>query len=114
MRYKKKNNIKGKIIIAIGYDDLKNQLIQEHGWSENTDASSLIYDLKIRSKKKHIDYVNLLDNQYINHFEDNKAITAKFGLARNIRNLANLNKEHAHHFPRCYDVNDVAELEDFY
>ena len=66
------------------------------------------------SKKKHIDYVNLLDKQYINHFEENKNITAKFGLCRNIRNIAMHCKDPNINFPRCYDVNDVAELEDFY
>lgn len=66
------------------------------------------------SKKKNIDYVNLLDCQYINHFQENKSITAKFGLARNIRNLATLGKDSNVFFPRCYDMNDVAELEDFY
>lgn len=66
------------------------------------------------SKKKDLDYVNLLDGQYINHFEENKAITAKFGLCRNIRNLSLLGRDPNVFFPRCYDVNDVAELEDFY
>ena len=66
------------------------------------------------SKKKNIDYVNLLDKQYINHFEENKNITAKFGLCRNIRNIACNSKDPNVYFPRCYDINDVAELEDFY
>jgi tubulin monoglycylase TTLL3/8 len=62
------------------------------------------------SKKKDLDYVNLLDNQIINHFNENKAITAKFGLTRNIRNIVILGKDHNQFFPRCYDVNDVKEL----
>jgi hypothetical protein len=39
------------------------------------------------SKKKNIDYVNLFEWQYINHFQENNSTTAKFGLSRNIRNL---------------------------
>ena len=66
------------------------------------------------SKKKNIDYVNLLDCQYVNHFEENKNITAKFGLTRNIRNLAILGRDPNYLYPRCFDVNDVAELEDFF
>lgn len=62
------------------------------------------------SKKKDLDYVNLLDNQIINHFNENKSITAKFGLTRNIRNIVILGKDHNQFFPRCYDVNDVKEL----
>ena len=69
-----------------------------------------MYDLKFMSKKKDIDYVNLLDWQYVNHFNENKSITAKFGLCRNIRNLALLGQDPNLLFPRCYDVNDVAEL----
>ena len=41
-------------------------------------------------------------------------ITAKFGLTRNIRNIVSLGKDPSQFFPRCYDVNDVAELENFY
>lgn len=74
----------------------------------------MIYDCKFVCKKKDIDYVNMLDCQYINHFQENKSITAKFGLARNIRNLASVGRDHSIFFPRCYDLNDVAELEDFY
>ena len=66
------------------------------------------------SKKKDIDYVNLLDHQVINHFDQNKNITAKFGLTRNIRNIVSLGKDPNQFFPRCYDINDVAELENFY
>lgn len=66
--YKKKNNINGKIVIAEGYDDLKNRLVTKYGWTENKDTSSLFYDLKYLSKKKDIDYVNLLDGQMVNHF----------------------------------------------
>jgi hypothetical protein len=66
------------------------------------------------SKKKNIDYANLLDSQYVNHFHENKNITAKFGLCRNIRNLAAIPHDPNVLFPRCYDVNDVAELEDFF
>lgn len=66
------------------------------------------------SKKKNIDYVNLLDSQYVNHYDENKSITAKFGLTRNIRNIASMGKDHSVFYPRCYDVNDVTELEDFY
>ncbi len=46
------------------------------------------------SKKKDIDYVNLLEGQIVNHFHENKSITAKFGLARNIRNIVILGKDH--------------------
>lgn len=66
-----------------------------------------MYDFKFMSKKKDLDYVNLLDKQVINHFDQNKNITAKFGLCRNIRNIVMLGKDPSQFFPRCFDVNDV-------
>ena len=52
-----------------------------------------MFDFKYMSKKKDIDYVNLLDRQVVNHFDQNKNITAKFGLTRNIRNIVSLGKD---------------------
>ena len=43
-------------MIAQGYEDLKQQLVTAHGWTENPDSESLIYDFKYMSKKKDIDY----------------------------------------------------------
>lgn len=105
--YKKKNGIKGKIIVAYGYEDLKRRLIDEHGWTENEDFSSPIFDLKFMSKKKDIDYVNLLEWQMVNHFNENKSITAKFGLTRNVRNIVKMGGDPAEFYPVCFDVNDV-------
>ena len=59
------------------------------------------------SKKKDIDYVNLLDWQMVNHFNENKSITAKFGLSRNVRNIVKMGSDPAEFFPVCFDVNDV-------
>ena len=42
--------------------------MDDYNWEENTDLMSKNYDLKFVSRKKHIDYVNLLNSQYINHF----------------------------------------------
>ena len=109
-RYKKNHGIKGRIVISHGYSDLVSRLVSEHGWTENKDTTSLIYDFKYMSKKKDLDYVNLLDHQVINHFEENKNITAKFGLTRNIRNIVSFGKDPSQFFPRCYDINDVAEM----
>lgn len=33
--YKKKNQINGRICIALGYEDLKQRLVEKHGWTEN-------------------------------------------------------------------------------
>lgn len=93
---------------------MKQRLISKYGWTENPDVTSLYFDYKHMSKKKDIDYVNLLDQQGVNHFNENKAITAKFGLTRNLRNLAAIGKDMGRFFPRCYDVNDVSEFENFY
>lgn len=54
-----------------------------------------MYDYKHMSKKKDIDYVNLLEDQVVNHFHENKSVTAKFGLTRNIRNICSIGKDPA-------------------
>jgi len=50
----------------------------------------------------------------VNHFEKNTSITTKVGLARNIRNLVWFaNDDTDKFYPRCHDLNDVQEFDDF-
>lgn len=84
------------------------------GWVENPDPSSDCFQFKWVLKRADAGYDTLKPFQYINHFDRNTSITTKAGLARNIRNLIWYENDDVDQFyPRCYDVNDVAELDDY-
>ena len=50
----------------------------------------------------------------VNHFDNNLVFTSKYGLARNLRTLIySDNIDCYEFFPRCFDLADVQEFEDF-
>jgi len=110
----KKQNPNAKVFVINNiYPDLKAAL-KNRGWIENPEQTSKMFDLKWVLKKNDIEYSALTKNQAVNHFENNNAITTKAGLARNIRNLIWFENDDIDNiYPRCYDLNDVQEFEDF-
>ncbi len=72
------------------------------------------FDFKWTLKIKDIDYSKLKDNQIANHFEKNSCLTSKVGICRNIKNLIFSNSlDVSTFYPKCYDLEDSLELEDF-
>jgi len=65
---------------------LRDKLL-EFGWIENVDKDSLCFDLKWTTKTHDIDFDNVLDCQYINHFKGNGSLSSKQGMAKNLKNL---------------------------
>jgi len=110
----KKQNPNAKVFIVNSiYPDLKTAL-KNRGWIENPEQTSNVFNLKWVLKKADIEYSALTTHQSVNHFEKNASITTKVGLARNIRNLIWFENDDIDHFyPRCYDLNDGQEFEDF-
>eukprot|EP00347_Sterkiella_histriomuscorum_P014185 403361837 len=103
-----------KIFIVVGsYHTLRQALI-ERGWHENTDKSSTIFDLKFAIKMTDVCTQDLQDFQLVNHFFKNNLITTKTGLCHSLKNLVWWNNvEIDAFFPKCFDLTDDMEIEDF-
>ena len=103
-----------KVFIVIGgYGTLKKAL-KNRGWVENPDRKSPCFDLKWTLKAKDIDMNALEEHQVVNHFERNASITAKVGLCKSLRNLIwHANVDIDTFYPRCFDLNDPNDLEDY-
>ena len=57
---------------------------------------------------------NLQDFQIVNHFFKNNLITTKTGLCQSLKNLVWWNNvEIDTFFPKCFDLTDDLELDDF-
>ncbi len=113
--WKKDKNIENKKVFICSriYPDIKNSL-ERRGWIENPDQESLFFDLKWCLRKLDIDFKNLDSNQIVNHFNGNTKITRKVELCRNLRNLIWFrNVDMFSFFPRCYDLCEINDLDDF-
>lgn len=114
--WKAKNGIdqRSKVyIVKGGYKDLRDAL-DERGWYENSDYFSPFFDLKWTCKQVDIDFGSLKDNQIVNHFDNNVCCTSKFGLTKSLRTLIYLENQEIHqNYPRCFDLGDLGDFEDF-
>lgn len=89
-------------------------LRREPPWVENRLPGSALWDLKWCISDSDPDYRELQDGSWYNHFQNNRELTTKIGLANNLRQLAV--EEHVdidEFFPRCYDMSVSSEREDF-
>ena len=95
------------------YPDLKLAL-EKRNWVENPDQESTFFDLKWSLRKLDIDFNTLNSNQIVNHFNGNTKITRKADLCKNLRNLIWFrNVEMYSFFPRCYDLSEANDLDEF-
>lgn len=62
---------------------------------------------------KDINYENLKPNQIVNHFKNNTQLTKKSGLTKNLKNLIFKNIDIDNFYPRCYDISERNDFEDF-
>ena len=100
-------------VITGGYQDVRKAL-ESRGWMENLDKNSKVFDFKWTVKKGDLEFSTLNPNQIANHFDKNTSITTKSGLCRSTKNLIWFQKDDIDtFFPRCFDLNDIAEFDDF-
>ena len=117
-RFKKKHQLEEgvKIFSVTGwYPELKKAL-EERGWFFNADRESPFWDYKFCLKSKEISAMAkaLKPHQVVNHFVKASTITTKVGLLRSMRNLCWFDAADIDtFFPRCYDLNDPGEMDDF-
>lgn len=114
--WKKKNKIdpgKKVFIVSSAIKDIKEALYRR-GWVENPDQTSPFFDFKWAIKSKDIVFNDTSDNQIVNHFSKNTTLTTKSGLAKA---LSKVNTFHDidpdHFFPRCYNLEELDQAEDF-
>lgn len=62
---------------------------------------------------KDIKYEALKPHQIVNHFKNNTQLTKKSGLTKNLKNLIFRNVDIDNFYPRCYDISERNDFEDF-
>jgi hypothetical protein len=87
----------------------------DRGWHENTNHNSGAFDLKYCLKMAHINKTPLLEHQQVNHFFNTTALTTKVGIANSLKSHIWWSNNHQleEFFPRCYDVTDGLEIDEF-
>ena len=103
---------KKKFICIGGYADIIENLTAR-GWEQNKDPKSSDFDFIWTLKTIDINYTNLRKEQIAGHFLRNGAITRKNGLCKNIKNLYFKGIDPNNFFPRCYDLSNISDYNDF-
>lgn len=82
--------------------------------AENPVAGSVIWDFKWCVTDCESDYRNLREGNFYNHFQNNRILTTKSGIASSLRRLC-VDEGVAidRFFPRCYDLSRASEKDDF-
>jgi len=62
---------------------------------------------------KDIKYESLKPHQIVNHFKNNTELTKKSGLTKNLKNLIFRNIDIDNFYPRCFDISERNDFEDF-
>lgn len=108
----KDSSAKKFIIIGGTYQALRDGLAKR-GYIEEKDPESLNFEFKFVLFTKTANYDNLFSYQSINHFRKNTAVSRKVELMRNIRSLIYRGIDIDSFFPRCYDLGERVDFEDF-
>jgi len=98
-------------LVSGGYPDVVEALKK---WGFKESHNSDVFDFNWSLKTGSINYKKLKNSQTVNHFNNNKEFTSKIGLCKNMRSLIlRQNVDIDTFYPRCYDLEDKLEFEDF-
>lgn len=115
-RFQDSNQQQDKVFAFDGPDEhIRQALLQRNpGWFENKVPNSSLWDLKWSVSDCDGDYRDVQEGTLYNHFQNNRELTTKVGLANNLRRLAVDEQVLIDtFFPRCYDMSSTSEREDF-
>ncbi|CAE8632927.1 unnamed protein product [Polarella glacialis] len=108
--------VREKVFLFDGPDEhIRQALLQrDPPWAENKVPSSQLWDFKWSVTDAEHEYRDLQDCVLFNHFQNNRELTTKVGLANSLRMLAvDEQVDIDAFFPRCYDMSATSEREDF-
>ena len=101
-----------KIFIITGQHDFMRRSLKKRGWVENKNSNSQAFHLKWCISDCEYDYKNLKQGQIYNHFLNNRELTTKSGIAKNLRNITDCKINVDKFFPRCYDLGDNLQIKE--
>ncbi|KAF0700233.1 Aste57867_9242 [Aphanomyces stellatus] len=112
--WKKRNGLAQdtKVFCLTGWYPVIKDTLEKRGWYHNPDRNSPHFDLKWALKSDDLKNVKLNEDQLVNHFLQNTAITTKVGLLHNLRNITwFLSEDIDSFFPRAYDLNEPSDMQ---
>jgi Tubulin-tyrosine ligase family/IQ calmodulin-binding motif len=101
-----------KIFILTGQHDFMRRALKRLGWIENKNFNSQAYHLKWCYNDSDYDYKNLKPGQLYNHFPNNRELTTKSGLSKNLRNITDFKVNIDKFFPRSYDLGENSQIKE--
>lgn len=105
-----------KVFVFDGPDEHIRQSLLRRGFVENPKRSSVLWDFKWCVTDLEEDYKSLQGCDLYNHFQNNRELTTKAALLKNLHQYQCDEPVYGmsdDFFPRCYDMSSLVEREDF-
>lgn len=103
----------GVVMISGPYPCVR-KVLGNRGWAENKDRESPWWDMKWTLKTSDIEFKRLESGMLVNHFPANYELTTKYGLCKNMRSLSwSQDADPDEFFPRCFDLSEANDRDDF-
>eukprot|EP00913_Durusdinium_trenchii_P001860 g1722.t1 len=84
-------------------------------FERNESVTSQIFHLKWTVSDSEADYCELREGALFNHFQKNRELTTKVGLANNLRRFACEEQvDIDRFFPRCYDMSSASDVQEMF